>query len=51
VHEFGSGGECLDVVADWVGTTVPEDVAARLERGNARVTVDQETRLRLFGRR
>jgi hypothetical protein len=51
VHEFGSGRECLDIVAGWVGTTVPEDVAARLERGNARVTVDQETRLRLLDRR
>jgi hypothetical protein len=51
VHEFGSGRECLDVVAGWVGTTIPEDVAARLERGNARVTVDQETRLRLLDRR
>jgi hypothetical protein len=50
VHEFGSGRECLDVVAGWAGTTVPEEVAARLERGNARVTVEQETRLRLLGR-
>jgi hypothetical protein len=51
VHEFGSGRECLDVVAGWVGTTVPEDVVARLERGDGRVTVDQETRLRLLDRR
>jgi hypothetical protein len=50
VHEFGSGGECLDVVAGWVGTRVPEDVAARLGRGNARTTVAQETRLRLLDR-
>jgi hypothetical protein len=50
VHEFGSGRECLDVVAGWAGTNVPEEVAARLERGNARVTVEQETRLRLLGR-
>jgi hypothetical protein len=51
VHEFGSGRECLDVVAGWVGTTVPEHVAACLERRNAWVTVDQETRLRLLDRR
>jgi hypothetical protein len=51
VHEFGSGAECLEVVADWAGTTVPEDVVARLERGEGRATVEQETRLRLLDRR
>ena len=51
VHEFGSGAECLEVVAGWAGTTVPDDVAARLERGNGRATVEQETRLRLLDRR
>jgi hypothetical protein len=51
VHEFGSGGECLDVVAGWAGTSVPEEVAARLERGDTRATVDQGTRLRLLDRR
>ena len=51
MHEFGSGAECLEVVADWAGTTVPEEVAARLERGDGRVTVEQETRLRLLDRR
>ena len=51
VHEFGSGPECLEVVADWAGTEVPEDVAARLERGDGRATVEQETRLRLLDRR
>jgi hypothetical protein len=50
VHEFGSGRECLDVVAGWAGTNVPEEVAARLERSNARATVEQDTRLRLLGR-
>jgi hypothetical protein len=50
VHEFGSGRECLDVVSGWAGTNVPEEVAARLARGNARVTVEQATRLRLLGR-
>ena len=51
VHEFGSGRECLDVVAGWAGTNVPEDVGALLERGNARTTVEQDTRLRLLDRR
>jgi hypothetical protein len=51
VHEFGSGRECLDIVAGWAGTTVPELVAASLERGNARTTVEQDTRLRLLDRR
>jgi hypothetical protein len=51
VHEFGSGRECLDVVGGWAGTNVPEEVAARLERGNMRTTVDQGTRLRLLDRR
>jgi hypothetical protein len=51
VHEFGSGRECVDVVAGWAGTNVPEDVAARLARGKMRTTVEQGTRLRLLDRR
>jgi hypothetical protein len=51
VHEFDSGRECLDVVTGWAGTNVPEDVGARLERRNARTTVEQDTRLRLLDRR
>jgi hypothetical protein len=51
VHDFGSGGECLDVVRKWAGTSVPAEVAARLEQGSARATVEQETRLRLLLRR
>ena len=51
VHEFGSGRECLDVVAGWAGTNVPEDVGALLEGGNARTTVEQDTRLRQLVRR
>jgi hypothetical protein len=47
-HEFGSGAECLDVVAGWAGTNVPEDVSARLRGSDARVTVEQDTRLRLL---
>ncbi|MFL5941874.1 MAG: hypothetical protein ACJ75L_01245 [Gaiellaceae bacterium] len=51
VHEFGSGVECLDVVKTWAGTSVPAEIAARLEQGSARATVEQETRLRLLLRR
>jgi hypothetical protein len=51
VHEFGSGRECLDVVRGWAGTSVREEVAARLERGDTRATVSQGTRLRLLDRR
>jgi len=51
VHEFGSGRECLDVVGGWAGTSIPEEVAARLERGDTRTTVEQGTRLRLLDRR
>ena len=51
VHEFGSGDECLEVVGSWAGTTVPEDLAARLEGASARVTVEHDVRLRLLGRR
>jgi hypothetical protein len=51
VHEFGSGLECLEVVAGWAGTDAPEEVATCLEGAAARATVDQETRLRLLYRR
>jgi hypothetical protein len=51
VHEFGSGRECLDVVGGWAGTSVPEQVAARLASADTRTTVAQGTRLRLLDRR
>lgn len=51
VHEFGSGRECLEVVAKWAGTRIPAEVAASLEDGSGRATVEQETRLRLLLRR
>jgi hypothetical protein len=51
VHEFGSGRECLDVVETWAGTSVPADVAARLEQGSGRATVEHDVRLRLLARR
>ena len=50
VHEFGSGDECLDVVGSWAGTYVPAEIAARLERNPARVTVAHDVRLRLLDR-
>ena len=51
VHEFGSGAECLSVVETWAGTNVPDDIAARLARHSARVTVEHDVRLRLLVRR
>lgn len=50
VHEFGSGDECLEVVGSWGGTSIPADVAARLE-GAGRTTVEHDVRLRLYVRR
>jgi hypothetical protein len=50
VHEFGSGAECLEVVGTWAGTSVPGAIAARLENGAARTTVEHDVRLRLFRR-
>ncbi|HET8752590.1 MAG TPA: hypothetical protein VFM43_08715 [Gaiellaceae bacterium] len=50
VHEFGSGGECLEEVASWAGTVVPAEVAQRLERGSGRATVEHDVRLRLLRR-
>jgi hypothetical protein len=51
VHEFGSGAECLEVVGSWGGTSVPADVAVRLERAPGRTTVEHDVRLRLYVRR
>lgn len=51
VHEFGSGGECLDVVGSWAGTHVPADIAARLQKTFTRVTVEHDVRLRVLRRR
>lgn len=48
MHEFGSGAECLDEVGSWVGTHVPDEVAARLTHGSGRATVEHDVRLRLF---
>jgi hypothetical protein len=50
VHEFGSGDECLDVVASWAGTEVPAAVVARLQHSALPATVEHDVRLRLLGR-
>jgi hypothetical protein len=50
VHEFGTGDECLEVVGSWAGTTVPGELAARLERAAVPTTVEHDVRLRLFRR-
>ena len=51
VHEFGSGGECLEVVGSWGGTSVPASLADRLEGAPGRTTVEHDVRLRLYARR
>ena len=51
VHAFGSGDECLEVVGSWGGTTIPADVAVRLEHAPGRTTVEHDVRLRLYARR
>ena len=51
VHEFGTGDECLEVVGSWAGTTVPAEVAARLDGAAVTTTVEHDVRLRLFRRR
>lgn len=50
VHEFGTGDECLEVAGSWAGTTVPAEVAARLEGAALPTTVEHDVRLRLFRR-
>ena len=47
---FDKGSECLDIVADWQGTRVPDNVSARLATTTLRVTVEQDVRLRLLRR-
>jgi len=50
VHGFDSGRECLEEIETWAGTAIPSEVAAGLERGSTRATVEHEVRLRLFRR-
>ena len=48
---FDDGLECLQHVGSWRGTRVPARVSKRLIAATSRVTVQQEVRLRLLGRR
>jgi hypothetical protein len=48
VHEFGSGGECLEVVGTWGGTHIPAEIASRLAHGSGCATVEHDVRLRLL---
>jgi hypothetical protein len=43
---FDDGRECLETVSSWRGTEVPPSLASRLEATQARVTVEQDVRLR-----
>jgi hypothetical protein len=47
---FHSGPECLEIVSGWRGTRVPLDVSQQLAAATARVSVQQEVRLRLLRR-
>lgn len=47
---FGNGAECVEVVSEWGGTTIPSRLAARLRRIDEPVTLDAEVRLRLLAR-
>ena len=45
---FEDGRECLETVARWRGTRVPDRLNRRLESAHGRVTVEQDVRLRLL---
>jgi len=47
---YDDGRECLEIVAGWQGTRVPDDVSTRLANTTVRVTVEQDVRLRLLRR-
>ena len=47
---YDNGPECLETVAGWRGTRVPEDVSTGLATVTSQVTVRQEVRLRLLRR-
>ena len=47
---FDTGRECLETVAGWQGTRVPDNVSTRLPNTTVRVTVEQDVRLRLLRR-
>jgi hypothetical protein len=45
---YDNGPECLETVAGWRGTRIPEDVSTRLATVTSQVAVRQEVRLRLL---
>ena len=45
---WDSVGECVDAIAGWQGTRVPDGLAERVLSASAPVTVDQEVRLRIL---
>ena len=47
---FDTGPECLETVAGWEGTRVPDNVSTRLASTTVRVSVEQDVRLRLLRR-
>jgi hypothetical protein len=47
---YDNGPECLETVAGWQGTRVPNNVSTGLANTTARVTVEQDVRLRLLRR-
>jgi hypothetical protein len=47
---FDNGPECLETVAGWQGTRVPDNVSTRLANTTTRATVEQDVRLRLLRR-
>jgi hypothetical protein len=47
---YDNGRECLETVAGWQGTRVPDNLSTRLATTTVRVTVEQDVRLRLLRR-
>jgi hypothetical protein len=47
---YDDGRECLETVAGWQGTRVPDNVSTGLANTAVRVTVEQDVRLRLLRR-
>lgn len=47
---FDDGPECLETASTWRQTRVPPSLVSRLRKTQARVTVEQEVRLRLLRR-
>ena len=45
---YDSGQELVDTTADWMGTTVPPEVASRLATVAAMVELRQDVRVRIY---